>query len=189
MKKLVLALIAMLLVFSFSGCVETFDLAPNIKSGDFPFALEYELNGETYIVEDTVVCTFKGYASDTNNFLIFGHPSPRVWDETVSSDTDNFFGIVLLELDNNTESVLTNGRTNFESYVFLDYGSAEYYMGDHKGSDYQSPQIKYFEKYYDEEIGMPNSKITSLSDEELEEYFGIKIIRFEFSEPIENTFE
>jgi len=36
---------------------------------------------------------------------------------------------------------------------------------------------------------MPDSSFKTLTNKELEKYFGIKIIRFEFSEPIENKFE
>lgn len=188
MKKFFLLVISLLLVFCLTGCKERFDPAPQITEGEFPFVVEYEMNGERYLIEDTVVCKFAGYTS-TNSFAIFGYPSWRVWDESVKSGKEGDFGILLMELEENTESVFVRGRINFESWVFIDYGSAEYYMGDSdKGYD-KKPRIRYYEKYYDEDIEMPNSTFTTLTNEQLEKYFGIKIIRFEFSEPIENTFE
>ena len=33
---------------------------PEIKYGEFPFRLEYEINGQRVVVEDTIVCEFDG---------------------------------------------------------------------------------------------------------------------------------
>lgn len=33
---------------------------PTIKHGQFPFRLEYELNGQRKIIEDTLICEFDG---------------------------------------------------------------------------------------------------------------------------------
>ena len=89
-----------------------------------------------------------------------------------------------MELDENTESIFTKGRINFESFVFVDYGTAEYYMGDTTSISSYEPRIRYYEEH-DEK---PDVSFTTLTNEQLERYFGIKIIRFEFSEPIENKF-
>jgi hypothetical protein len=37
---------------------------PEIRYGEFPFRLEYEINGERFIMEDTVVCEFDGIGVD-----------------------------------------------------------------------------------------------------------------------------
>ncbi len=188
MKKLLSIGIVVLMIFCFSGCKERFDPAPQITEGEFPFVVEYEINDEIYLIEDAVVCTWDGYDA-SNNFAIFGYPSSREWGESLKSGNEDDFGIWIMELDENTESVYKKGRINFESFVFIDYGTAEYYMGDTDGISYHEPRIRYFEKYYNEDIKMPDSSFKTLTNEELEKYFGIKIIRFEFSEPIENKFE
>ena len=33
---------------------------PAITSGEFPFVIEYEFEGKTYIIEDTLVCSYEG---------------------------------------------------------------------------------------------------------------------------------
>lgn len=191
MKKLFLLIISLLLVFSLTGCKERFDPAPQITEGEFPFVVEYEINGERYLIEDTVVCIWDGYDA-SNNFAIFGYPSWREWDESLKSGRDDCPGsdqILLMELEEDTESVFVEGRINYESRVIIEYGTAEYYMGDTDAGLYTKPCIRYYEKYYNEDIEMPDSSFKTLSNEQLEKYFGIKIIRFEFSDPVENTFE
>ena len=37
---------------------------PEIKQAEFPFRLEYEIEGETKIVEDVLICKFSGFASN-----------------------------------------------------------------------------------------------------------------------------
>ncbi len=189
MKKLLSIGIVVLMIFCFSGCKERFDPAPQITEGEFPFVVEYEINGERHLIEDMVVCRFDGYNSATNNFAIFGHPSSRKWSTSLKSGNEDDFGIWIVELDKNTESIYKKGRINYESFIFVDYGTAEYYMGDTEAIFYDEPRIRYFEKYYNEDIKMPDSSFKTLTNEELEKNFGIKIIRFEFSEPIENKFE
>lgn len=185
MKKLLSIGIVILMMFCFSGCKERFDPAPQITEGEFPFVVEYEINGKRYLIEDTVVCTFDGYNSATNNFAIFGYPSSRKWSTSLKSGNEDAFGIWIMELEKNTESIFKKGRINYESFVFIDYGTAEYYMGDTDAISYHEPRIRYYE-YHDE---TPDVSFTTLTKEQLEEYFSIKIMRFEFSEPIENKFE
>ncbi len=181
MKRIFLLAISLLLLFSLTGCIVKFYINPQITDGEFPFVLEYEIDGERYLIEDTVVCSFDGY-DPTNPFTMFPQ---REWEESLKSGNEDDFGIVLMELEENTESVFVDGRINYEHKVFLEYGGAAYYMGDADGFFYKEPSIRYYEEH-DEK---PDVSFTTLTNEQLEEYFGIKIIRFEFSEPIENKFE
>ena len=48
--------------------------------------------------------------------------------------------------------------------------------------------INYVEKYKESEK-VTHHEVTPLTNEQLEKHFAIKIIRFEFSEPIVNRFE
>ena len=187
MKKLLVLGVSLLLIFSLTGCKKRFDPDPKITEGEFPFIVEYEINSERYLIEDTVVCTWDGYNPE-NNFAIFGYPFSREWGEALKSGNEDAFGIWIMELEENTESVFKKGRINFESYFFIDYGTAEYYMGDTNAISYHEPRIRFYEEYYNEEIKILDCSFKTLTNEELEEYFGIKIIRFEFSEPIENKF-
>ncbi len=182
LKKIVIILFSLLLVFCLSGCEKRYEPAPQITEGEFPFVLEYEMNGQRYLFEDVVVCTFEGY--DLSNPFPF-IPYSRSWNASLKSGEEE--KRLIIEFDENTESALVSGRINLESSVILYYGSGGYYLGDPESAD-RKPCINYVGKY---QTGPKETTVTvtALTYEQLEELFGIKIIRFEFSSPIENTFE
>ena len=120
MKRLFSIVIVFIMIFCLCGCEKGYEPAPQITEGEFPFVLEYEINGERYIIEDTVVCSFDGY-DPSNPFTMFPQ---REWKESLKSGKEDDFGIVLMELDENTESVFVEGRINYEHKVFLEYGGA-----------------------------------------------------------------
>ena len=182
MKKIIAVLFAVLIMLSLSGCEKKYEPAPQITEGEFPFVFEYELNGQRYLIEDTVVCRFDGYDL-SNPFPLI--PYSRMWYASLKSGEEE--KRMIIEFDENTESALVSGRVNTESRVHLFYGSGGYYLGDPEHAD-RGPKIRYTEKY---QTGTKESTITvtDLSYEQLEELFGIKVIRFEFSSPIDNTFE
>lgn len=182
MKRLFLILIAFVMFFCFSGCEKGYDAAPQITDGEFPFVLEYEINSERYIIEDTVVCKFDGY--DLSNSFPFMDYS-RTWYQSLKSGEEQ--KRLILQLEDNTESVLVKGRINTESKVNLFYGDGGYYLGDPEDAE-RGPCINYVEEYKTSEK-VTHNEVTLLTNEQLEKYFGIKIIRFEFSEPIDNRFE
>ncbi len=186
MKKIFSVVISLLLVFCLAGCEERFDPAPQIKEGEFPFVVEYEMNGERYLIEDALVCTFDGYG--INNFAIFGYPTPRSWSMKLKKTGKEHFNITLIDFEDNTESLLVKNRINNWSSLRIYLGSGGYYMGD-TDRDKDNPKIEYVEEYTIIPNWLSEIDSTMLSNEELEKYFGIKIIRFEFSEPIENKFE
>jgi len=182
MKRSFSIIIVFIMIFCLSGCEKGYEPAPKITEGEFPFVLEYEMDGQRYIVEDTVVCTFSGYdLSDPFPLIDYS----RIWHQSLKSGEEE--KRLILELDENTESVFVKGRINAESKVNLFYGSGGYYLGDPEDSD-RNPRIHYVEKYKTSEK-VTHHEVTALTNEQLEEYFGIKIIRFEFSSPIENIFE
>ena len=157
---------------------------PQITTGEFPFVVEYEMNGENSVIEDTVVCEFDGYDLSALTFN-----KPRSWNAYLKSREEE--KRLFIECEPNTNSVLVDGRINIESRVLLQYGDAEYYMGDPNGKSivYKGqPRITYVEYF---QTGPKSYEYTSteMSNEQLEKYFGIKINRFEFSKPIENKFE
>ncbi len=182
MKRLFSILVVFLMIFCLSGCEKGYEPAPQITEGEFPFVLEYEMDGQRYIIEDTVVCSFDGYdLSDPFPFIDYS----RSWYQSLKSGEEQ--KRLILELDKNTESVLTKGRINTESNVNLFYGSGGYYLGDPEDSK-RVPCINYVEEYKTTEKVI-HYEVTKLTNEQLEEYFGIKIVRFEFSSPIENRFK
>ena len=149
---------------------------PAITSGEFPFVIEYEFEGKTYIIEDTLVCSYDG-----------NDPSAWVPTRTYSNSLKNKSNRLMVELDANTESLLTKGQINEESSIVWYYGYGGYYLGDPEEA-HSGPCINYVE-IYRTSPKVSHQQTTPLTNEQLEELFGIKIIRFEFSPPIENTFE
>lgn len=168
---------------SFVGIFSLFEdpKLPQITEGEFPFIVEYEMNGERYVIEDTVICYYDGY--DTSVW-----PAKfRTWEEELKSGEED--KRLIIELEPNIESILVDGRINIESRILLDYGMGDYYMGDiDRFSARDCPCINYVE-YFQTGPKTYEYDATALSNEQLEKYFNIKIIRFEFSEPIKNEFK
>ena len=176
----VVLVVVLLLVALFFILIGEEQKPPQITTGEFPFVVEYEMNGETFIIEDTVVCEFDGYDLSALTFN-----KPRSWNAYLKSGEEG--KRVFIELEPNTESVLVDGRINIESRVILQYGTAYYYMGD-PCVDGGKPIITYVE-YFQTAPKTYEYTYEELSKEQLEKYFGIRITRFEFSEPIKNEFK
>ena len=136
-------------------------LLPQITYGEFPFELVYEINGERVIVNDIYVCEYDG--------LIVSEGSgskERTWKGYVKSTGDEY-GVVLAE-DN-------------ERVVYCFVGDAEFYMNDPETPEGTALTPHIFDK-----------KIISaeiMQSDELIEFYDIKIISWQFSKPIENTFK
>lgn|GEM_PF-1442551 len=154
---------------------------PVIQTGEFPFKVTYEINGETVTIEDTVICKYYGF--DHSAWF----RKSRAWREYLKSGDEA--KTVLLKQEN-VPSVLEPSRINDEIRVVIDYGMGVYYMGDPNARSliHGRPHICYSEKYTDPS-GTIYHEGTKLSKKELEEYFGIKIIEFQFSKPIKNKFK
>ena len=54
---------------------------PEITSGEFPFRIEYELNGEFHVIEDIVIAEFDGFSADSGSMAWF-----RTWRLHLASD-------------------------------------------------------------------------------------------------------
>lgn len=183
MKRFCIILAVIIIAGVFAGCKKRNAAAPQITTGEFPFTVEYEMNGNHYSINDTVVCYFDGYDLSNN----FSFINDRVWGQRLESGEEE--KRVLIEFEPYTESVLTAGRKNVESRVILNYGFGGYYMGDTDFDiKHEAPCIDYVEEYKISEKSS-ESIVTKMSRKQLQKYFGIKITKFKFSEPIENTFE
>jgi len=174
------AFILFLSVIFFSGCSEKTQKPPTIESGEFPFRFTYEINGKTHVIEDIVICEFRGF--DYSAWFT----KPRSWSTKLKSGADR---IVILEFEENTSSALEPSRINIRSSVTLWYGNGEHYMGDPNGNkiSYVKPNILYHE-YYQLSANEYKHITTPLTHEQAEKLFGIKVIEWDFSEPITNSF-
>ena len=133
---------------------------PEIKYGEFPFRLEYEINGQVVVVEDTIICKYKGvgYGISINkkylkweSCLASGKEIP--WDKQVSLLIDE------------------------ANQIYLYLREASYYLGAQDDDNEWSP------------VAWSPLIIGIISTDELWDKYNIRIISFEPSPPIENTFK
>ena len=152
---------------------------PEIAKAEFPFVVEYVMDGQTYIIEDIVVCEFDGFDG------MF--PNQRCWSSYLKSGNEIKCELIREE---NVKSVLKPSRVNELSRLVLDYGSAEYYMGDPQGRSMidKKATFEYRENWKVSEK-VTDVENTKLNAKQLKKYFNIEIIRFEFSQPIKNKFK
>ena len=135
--------------------------APEITYGEFPFRIEYELHGERLVIEDTVICEFDG-------FKVSGTTKRRAWKTNFMIGSGEGSALVLQKFGNTT--------------VYCCVRNPEYYMGDRESEyTYTQPFFAYKER--------GDLLIRSISTEELLDVFGIKLISWQFSDPIVNTFK
>ena len=139
---------------------------PTIRYGEFPFRLEYEINGERFIVEDTVICEFDGTE------LLFGAGYRALkWKSHLASGSEGS-GVTLQIIDDTKKIVFTAG-------------SPKYYMG-YSGmtpNDYWHYALKVFL------IERSDTREITLFPEQWYDEYNFKIISFEPSDPIQNTFK
>lgn len=162
MKKIVVILLALIFVFSFSGCKNVSE--PEIKEGEFPFEIVYEINGETIKINDIYVCEFDGF--DWNE----GVGKHRKWKGYIKSSGAK--ELILLE--------------DGDLKLAVSVGFPEYYMSDQSITQIKelTPSIYYIKP---NELGGTSSGVLDI--EPLLEQHKLKLVSWNFSEPIQNSFE
>ena len=133
---------------------------PKITRGEFPFELKYELDGETISVNDVYVCEYDGIGKNE------GVGKYIRWKGYIKGTGSN--SVLIKEVNNKK--------------IFCSVGWPEYYMNDPNNYIASKPEP---ELYIEEktETGLFNTYNIDGSE------FNIKIISYQFSEPIENLFE
>jgi hypothetical protein len=147
---------------------------PEIRYGEFPFRIEYEMDGERYIIEDTLIAEFvrssEGSATSIHR---------RVWNSRLKSGNERIF--LLKEAVNVT--------------ISFSPGFAEYFMGDldrGRGNlNVQNQRISLQPRIVVrtvDENGRPNVENILLEDAQniLAEY-GILLISWKLTEPVVNS--
>lgn len=134
---------------------------PRIRSGEFPFTIVYEINGEKIIIEDTMICKYDGVGWNE------GVGKYRKWKSYLASSPKE-------------DAVLLVADDKRKIYCFV--GSAEYYMGDEKYPEKRPLTPRLINIRLDNDF-------TSISQDELLEMYNIRLISWEFSDPIVNSFK
>lgn len=143
---------------------------PEITYAEFPFELTYEINGEVRTIEDVYVCEFLGFSIDAGSMKPY-----RSWTGYVKSVGDEDLDLVLVQEGN--------------KYICCTMGAPEYYMSDpdYPYLDEPEPMLIAVEKPND--AGGVSSGGISGTLYSLVGKYGLKIISWKFSEPIENSFK
>ncbi|MCL2388361.1 MAG: hypothetical protein FWC89_12575 [Defluviitaleaceae bacterium] len=153
-------------------------LDPVIQEGRFPFVVSYKLDGEIIRIEDVILVEYRRRRDP--KFPI----TNRYWRTTLES-TGRSPNFVILEYRNHPSArPEAEGRINSNSRVNIRI-SGDYFMGERWGQE--SPHIAYFELYEWQPRSF-RSNNTILTAEQLQTYFGIELLEFEFNPRITNRF-
>lgn len=141
---------------------------PAVTYGEFPFTIVYEIDGEIKTIKDSYVCKY------------------TVRNDTASMGKYRYWEILLKSNSKERCSILwSDGNTS----LYCQIGSAAYYMGD-KANDRNLYTSKgfiepfFFEKF--QQDGLEHRRVISVND--IWEKYKIRIISYETSDPIENSF-
>ena len=142
---------------------------PEIKEGEFDFALTYELDGETKKIEGIYVCKFEGTSRAIDG--VGRHWKGYIKDHSDSTDyeiktTDE--GVIKVDLD-----------------ICADFFMSDPNYQNMKSSDDPKPEPYVYITSGDDSIEDPADEVTF----SLYEGDDVKIISFEYDEPIENTYK
>ena len=162
-----------------SGCARS-DATPEIKEHEFPFCIEYSIGDKTYVINDTIICEYNGLTSE------YGHHSPiRDWRRKLKSTNDEYTDLLIVK-EYDKQSFVKN-RTNHCVYLFIGMGSAAYYMGEKQYKNTEKPCF-YIEECFFDSSGKYSAEKIVLTEKQLNDYFDIQIIQFNFSKPIKNRY-
>ena len=139
---------------------------PAVTYGEFPFTIVYEIDGEIKTIEDAYICKY-GVSNNTSSMGKF-----RIWKMHLASNRKESSSILWHE-----------GNITLTCHI----GTAAYYMGE-IGEHYNSES--YRTPHFTERIKEEGGGITyhSISAEEVWEKYKIRIISYESSDRIENSF-
>ena len=160
-------LVSVLIAASFTG-VFTRVPRPEIKEGEFDFALTYELDGETKKIEGTYVCKFEGTSRAIDGVgrhwkgYIKGHEDFTDYEIKTTDE-----GVIKIDLDICSEFFMSD--PNYQNM---------------KSSDDPKPEPYVYITSGDDSIEDPANEVTF----SLYEGDDIKIISFEYDPPIENIY-
>ena len=166
---IILGLVAAGLIFgAFTGAFVSVP-KPEIKEGEFDFALTYEVDGEIKKIEGTYVCKFEGVSRAIDGV-------GRKWKGYIK-DHDDFTGYEI--------------KTTDEGVIKVDLNiCSEFFMSDPEYAMIVSSEQTEPEPYVYITSGNENVEDDPTNEVFLGLYEGddVKIISFEYDQPIENTY-
>jgi hypothetical protein len=153
------AVMAMLL----SGCAVTIGV-PEIKEARFDFSVTYEIDGEERTYTGVYVCEYDGVLT------------------TLIGSSLEWKGYLEGEAEESEVPI----HTNEDGVIYVNLGFyPEYFMGDPSAADYLAPTPNLFMIYNDS----TEDDVHIAMEEEVIENYDIRILSYEYDDPIENTFK
>lgn len=144
---------------------------PEITYGEFPFKLEYEINGKTKVVEDTLICEYDGFAINA------ARGKYRHWKSYLASGNER----ITLIKNGDTEIFFTPNINNSKAGAF--------YMGD---NEICGRINKVFPNAWQMQPAYYDNRILThyvIFAEDMWEKYKIKLISWEIKPPIQNYFK
>ena len=166
--KLIASLLVLSLVCTLTGCGLEVP-RPEVKEGRFDLSITYQIGSEIETLSMVYVCEFAG-----TSWTLEGGYFSRDWKCHTEGDYegDDYSAIV--------------GRTEDGGEIIVFFGIyVEYFMGDPEIGDRGIPE-PFMYISYTEDGGDSYSLVNDST--ELEEVYGVKLISYEYDEPIENSF-
>lgn len=155
-------IIGMLLNFTFP-----IQSIPLVRKKEFPFVLQYEIDGKKVTVRDNLVCEFAGYDLYANDMRCI-----RKWTSYLKSGREQ----ITLFKNNEIEIFYSHKSPNIFGAVYL--GDTEIYS-----EVVDVYPNAWYRINYDR-----NAKTYIISSEEMIEKYNIKLLNYVIAPPIENTF-
>jgi len=143
---------------------------PVVRYGEFPFRLEYEVDGERFVVEDTIICEFDGITVDMSGKYL--EWNMRLLSGNVLTSFGGLYRLTgALEWTSHGVVKLIYDINNTAGSIFCDIGNPQYYLGYNILPGY-SPGIVF------------NVSPEIIEDDTLWNQYQIKIIKAEFPQPM-----
>ncbi len=136
---------------------------PQVTHGEFSFTLNYEINGEEKVLEDTIICDYDGIDIDEGRGIF------RKWKAALGKGGSQ----IVLWKDEDDNGV--------KQEIYYNYAPPGYYMGDPEYSErnkYNASDVVLKKTYPD------STEELFVDEEELLDEYHIKIISWDCEQPI-----
>ena len=142
---------------------------PEITHGEFPFRLTYEIDKQFFEVEDTLICDYDGFGANE------ARGKYRQWKSRLASGNTR----ITLFIGDEIEIFFSPNISNLAAGAF--------YMGDTEM--YSSITYPFPDAWYSKNFNPQKPQAYIISADEMLEKYKIRLISWEISEPIQNTFK
>jgi hypothetical protein len=165
-KVVALAVVMVVMAVVLTGCAVVMPI-PSIKEAKFDFSVTYEVDGLVKTFTGKYVCEFEGTYKTLAG-------EGRRWKGYVENYEDNDFCMVAID-------------TNEDGTIYIDLDlMPEYYMADPDWEYYgnEPPEPILYIVYHSDD-----PDITGSENEGLYEKYGVRILSYDYPEPIENEYK